>query len=1012
MESDLNLTKSFTPWRLRAMVAVTCACSLLLGCNQAQYRQQADEEVYQVIAERNADPRWSIDNASIEPNRLSRFYDDQDPDHSPMPIDDPASQQYMEEVNGIKAWEGWTEKGTRTYLENPKWRKGLSEYTQVSDDGTVELTIDSALRLAYMHSSLHQTNLENLYLSSLDVTAQRFRLDTQFFGGSGTSYVHRGDISPVAIAYSAPLGSYVVNGPFERPESNRFSIPTDLQARRRLATAGEVLVGFANSFTWDFSGSDASLGSSLANFSFVQPLLRGAGKKIALEQLTQSERRLLANLRAYAQFRQGFFTQVAIGELGVNGPQRFGSSTQLQSFSGFGGIGGYLGLIQQAQQIANSEATLRLQRRTEKRLQALYDNDLTDIVNLDQFKQRVKSTTASLLQQQNGYELALDNYKTQIMGLPPELPITVDDSMLKGFQLVPVEANEIIESLNQLQERIGWLSQVVELQGQLSSLEASAAELPGFSSEQLKDFIDRQARLIALLSDGLTPPDASGPIDSLDEQQVFEQIDQLTQWENNLRQITQRLQPSGDTSTSGEVNQGESGEAQKDIESNGRSLGSEDLEALRAAFNFCDHLAEVAFSSVDARQRLKEIIARAQAQIAPVESMQQLAETELHRLEELSAERERGMDREQVLEFREVLSSVRKRLDDLNTGENSIASGLTDLKEIQKQAASQTVEISLSDLSGWVQNFSQVTERLSFIPARVRLELITVPEVELTNARAFEIALENRLDFMNGRAALVDRWRAIEIAANELESNLSITGNLDLGTAKNNMLDFRGGTGNLQLGVEFDAPLARLLERNGYRETLIDFQRARRQFIQSRDSLQKGLRALLRNLQLRREQLEIQRGAVAIALRRSEQTQLQLMAPPARIGVGQGSTINSNQAFNLGISQESLLRSNNDLLAAWLNHYAARLRLYRELGIMELDAEGRWIENPLKLESDRDSQSEDTDPSQGFSNMQGTDQERSATGARTREATFEVQQEYSPKIRSAARPEVLEIQVR
>ena len=214
------------------------------------------------------------------------------------------------------------------------------------------------------------------------------------------------------------------------------------------------------------------------------------------------------------------------------------------------------------------------------------------------------------------------------------------------------------------------------------------------------------------------------------------------------------------------------------------------------------------------------------------------------------------------------------------------------------------------------------------------------------------------------------------------------------------------------MGVEFDAPLARLLERNGYRETLIDFQRARRQFIQSRDSLQKGLRALLRNLQLRREQLEIQRGAVAIALRRSEQQQLQLMAPPARIGVGQGSTINSNQAFNLGISQESLLRSNNDLLAAWLNHYAARLRLYRELGIMELDAEGRWIENPLKLESDRDSQSDDTDPSQGFSNMQGTDQERSATGTRTREATFEVQQEYSPKIRSAARPEVLEIQVR
>ena len=85
------------------------------------------------------------------------------------------------------------------------------------------------------------------------------------------------------------------------------------------------------------------------------------------------------------------------------------------------------------------------------------------------------------------------------------------------------------------------------------------------------------------------------------------------------------------------------------------------------------------------------------------------------------------------------------------------------------------------------------------------------------------------------------------------------------------------------------------------------------------------------------------------------------MAPPARIGVGQGARL---IPIRLSIWEfRGTVRSNNDLLAAWLNHYAARLRLYRELGIMELDAEGRWIENPLKLESDRDSQSDDTDPS-------------------------------------------------
>ena len=56
------------------------------------------------------------------------------------------------------------------------------------------------------------------------------------------------------------------------------------------------------------------------------------------------------------------------------------------------------------------------------------------------------------------------------------------------------------------------------------------------------------------------------------------------------------------------------------------------------------------------------------------------------------------------------------------------------------------------------------------------------------------------------------------------------------------------------MGVEFDAPFTRLLERNAYRESLIDYQRSRREFIQSRDALQLGVRALLRNLeQLRKK---------------------------------------------------------------------------------------------------------------------------------------------------------------
>jgi hypothetical protein len=200
---------------------------------------------------------------------------------------------------------------------------------------------------------------------------------------------------------------------------------------------------------------------------------------------------------------------------------------------------------------------------------------------------------------------------------------------------------------------------------------------------------------------------------------------------------------------------------------------------------------------------------------------------------------------------------------------------------------------------------------------------------------------------MNGRAALVDRWRAIQLAANALRSDLTITGSGDVRTARNNPVDFRAATSNLRLGLEFDAPLTRLLERNGYRETLIEYQRSRRDLIQSHDALQKGLRALLRTLTQRRLQLEIQRRSVSIALRRVEQTQLSLLSPPPPVVPGARPQINPTTAINLLGAQSSLQSSQNGFLAAWLNYYAARLRLYRELGVMQLDPSGRWIENSL-----------------------------------------------------------------
>jgi len=396
-----------------------------------------------------------------------------------MPLDDPASHRYMHVVDDLEGWEYWDENGIRPELKNPAWREALSEYVETGEDGSVKLDIESALSLAYVHSPNHQRQLETLYQSSLDVSEERFNLDTRFFGGYGTAFDHKGSL--------AGDSSKLTVGRFGTGDGSAFF------ARRKFATAGDLLVGFANSFVFEFSGGDTNLSQSLVNFTLTQPLLRGAGRDIALEGLTSDERKLLANLRAYGQFRQGFYTDIAIGDPGVVGPTRGQTSTSLTSFAGAGGVNGYAGLLQRIQRILNTQDNLNLQQRTLERLVALEDNELIDIVQVDQFRQSIEVTRANLLDQTNNLKLALDNYKTQKLGLPSDLGATLDESLIAQFQLLPLDVNPILNSLFELQARIGDVAELLDLAQRVALLPGDLVLLPGNVDVEAVDRVFRDS---------------------------------------------------------------------------------------------------------------------------------------------------------------------------------------------------------------------------------------------------------------------------------------------------------------------------------------------------------------------------------------------------------------------------------------------------------------------------------------------------------------------------------------
>lgn len=838
-------------YRMRFTVlvwAVVLALEVTNGCHTKDYRLAADHQAYDLVKEKSNDPRWEIGKWSVYTHPDSRYYDVYDPDKPPMPPDDPASHRYMVEVDGMKGWKHWNEWGSRSMLENPKWRQELVTYARFNKQDEVVLDMDSALQLSLMNSPDYQTQLETLYLSALDVSTERFRFEVQFFGGNGTSFVHLGEGFSEGLASNrgSGLGGARNRGP---GESNTLLTATDAWFQKRTATAGQVLVGFANSFVWQFAGPDSDNTVSLLNFNLVQPLLRGAGRGVALEQLTIVERSLLANLRAFQRYRQGFYTRIAVGDLGVVGPQRRGGffgGTGLTGFTGtgsgglggvgsatgfgragfsasaFGGaggggagfagggagvIGGFLGLLQQLQQLRNTEDSLALQVNQLAQLVAYQKAGLITLIQVDNLRQNIETERANLLQAHNAFESTLDSYKTSTMGLPPDLPMALDDSLIKQFRFLDPAITQLSRHLAQLRSSVGDL-----------------------------------------------PPQPTVP--------------QLKQAIAKVRELQ---------------------------------------ASLRQQFHVIDHDYVI--------------------------------------LDQRTPARESRMTAEQRQTFREEMAQERDKLVEVKARFEKYAQLLD---ELEKNVNDQTRAQSLVTLVGWMGDFDRLIEEASLVQARARLESVTLETVHLQPERALMIARTNRLDIMNNRAALVDSWRLIAFNANALKSNLSISFHGDMSTRGNNPVKFRAPTGSLSASVQFDPPLTRLLERNNYRQSLIDYERDRRQYIQFIDSVHLSLRNLLRSLQQLETNLEIQRRAVAIAIRRVDLTRENLSQPKPPPAPGEPrAQFGDTAALDLLTALSDLRSTQNNFMSVWLNYYATRMVLERDLGLMDVDPQGRWIDRPI-----------------------------------------------------------------
>ncbi len=186
-----NMEKNTRNPKILLYFSVLCVLVLMpfAGCTRQHYRQKTDSEVYSLLQSGGTrDPRWKLDDYSINVDCRSRMFNPSDPDREPMPPDDRAAHRKMLRVDGKKGSKHWNDNGFTNSVESPCWR----QYLLFNENGEVSLDKDVSVDLALIHSPEYQAALENLYLSAMKVSQERFRFDVQFYGGDSLFYTANG----------------------------------------------------------------------------------------------------------------------------------------------------------------------------------------------------------------------------------------------------------------------------------------------------------------------------------------------------------------------------------------------------------------------------------------------------------------------------------------------------------------------------------------------------------------------------------------------------------------------------------------------------------------------------------------------------------------------------------------------------------------------------------------------------------------------------------------------------
>lgn len=249
----------------------------------------------------------------------------------------------------------------------------------------LKIGISDALQIAARGSHDYQARKEALYQTALALDLENRAFRTKFSG-----------------MLAAALNSSVSDGERDESYKNQFK----LGANRTFSDGTEVASSIAVDLAGMLSGERDSAWGLIADASIKIPLLRGSGKLVRMESLTQAQRNLVYAVREFEQFKREFMVGIA---------------------------GEYLGVLLSKRTMMNEEDNYKRVIISTRRSRRMADANRMARSDFDQSHQSELRARNSWIASCQSYESALEAFKMKL-GLPPDAHLELTDSDLEGLE--------------------------------------------------------------------------------------------------------------------------------------------------------------------------------------------------------------------------------------------------------------------------------------------------------------------------------------------------------------------------------------------------------------------------------------------------------------------------------------------------------------------------------------------------------------------------------------------------